>query len=277
MQLIAIQLTSNNRIECNLAEIDRQLAQIDFSVPSLVLLPENFAMFGCTQEYQQAAEFLGQGPIQAQLSAWAKQYRCWLVAGSFPIKVAGEKKVYTTSLAFDPEGGLIQYYNKLHLFDVAVSGAGEGAERESYRESDSFMPGDQLATFVAGKVKVGMAICYDLRFPELFRLLRQQGVDILLLPAAFTRTTGRAHWLPLLQARAIENQCYLIAANQTGTHHNGRKTWGNSVILDPWGEILAQQEQGVGAICAEFDSQKLAQIRTDMPILQHARFTASLK
>jgi len=153
----------------------------------------------------------------------------------------------------------------------------QSSQCESYRESDSFIAGDHVATFTAAGIKFGMAICYDLRFPELFRVLSAAQVDVLLLPAAFTYTTGQAHWLPLLQARAIENQCYVLAANQVGTHPNGRSTWGHSVILDPWGTVLAQQTTQCGIVCTRLDKQKLVQIRTDMPILQHARFTARLK
>jgi len=287
MQLVAIQMTSGADIAANLAYVAAQLAQIDTSIEStLVLLPENFALFSHRDDYLSHAEALGEGPVQQQLANWAKQYQCWLVAGSFPILSDIDDRIYTTSLAFDPNGELVQHYNKIHLFDahvpaVSVATSDNQAKTELtaqvYKESDSFIAGDRIATFTVGNITFGMAICYDLRFPELFRALSAADVDVLLLPAAFTYTTGKAHWLPLLQARAIENQCYVLAANQVGDHGHNRHTWGHSVILDPWGEILAQQTSACGISCARLDKHKLVQVRTDIPILQHARFTASLK
>jgi len=287
MQLVAIQMTSGADIEANLAYVASQLALIHTgSEPTLVLLPENFALFSHRDDYLIHAELLGQGPVQQQLADWAKQYQCWLVAGSFPILSDIDERIYTTSLAFDPNGELVQHYNKIHLFDAHVPAVSAGTrdnqdktalKTQAYKESDSFIAGDRIATFSVGDITFGMAICYDLRFPELFRVLSAANVDVLLLPAAFTYTTGKAHWLPLLQARAIENQCYVLAANQVGDHGGNRHTWGHSVILDPWGEILAQNTSECGISCARLDKHKLVQVRTDIPILQHARFTASLK
>jgi len=285
MQLVAIQMTSGVDIDANLAHVAAQLRQINTSVaPTLILLPENFALFSSRDDYLTHAETLGQGPVQQQLADWAKLYQCWLVAGSFPILSHIDERIYTTSLAFDPNGELVQHYHKIHLFDAHVPAVLTSADEQepvslnvqTYKESDSFIPGDRLATFNVGDIKFGMAICYDLRFPELFRALSADNVDVLLLPAAFTYATGKAHWLTLLQARAIENQCYVLAANQVGDHGQNRHTWGHSMVLDPWGSVLAQQTSACGICCAQLDKQKLVQIRTDMPILQHARFTASL-
>ncbi|MCJ8349789.1 carbon-nitrogen hydrolase family protein [Moritella sp.] len=287
MQLVAMQMTSGADIAANLAYVASQLALINTQVaPTLILLPENFALFSHRDDYLTHAEPLGEGPVQQQLANWAKQYQCWLVAGSFPILSNIDDRIYTTSLAFDPNGELVQHYNKIHLFDAHVpsvsvaasdSQVNTGSTTQVYKESDSFIAGDRIATFTAGDIKFGMAICYDLRFPELFRVLSVANVDVLLLPAAFTYATGKSHWLPFLQARAIENQCYVLAANQVGDHGHNRHTWGHSVILDPWGDILAQQTSACGISCARLDKHKLVQIRTDIPILQHARFTASLK
>ncbi|NQZ50122.1 MAG: carbon-nitrogen hydrolase family protein [Moritella sp.] len=287
MQLVAIQMTSGADITANLAYVASQLALINTQLaPTLILLPENFALFSHRDDYLTHAEPLGEGPVQQQLANWAKQYQCWLVAGSFPILSNIDDRIYTTSLAFDPNGELVQHYHKIHLFDAHVptvsvaasdSQVNTGSTTQVYKESDSFIAGDRIATFTAGDIKFGMAICYDLRFPELFRVLSVANVDVLLLPAAFTYATGKSHWLPLLQARAIENQCYVLAANQVGDHGHNRHTWGHSVILDPWGDILAQQTSACGISCARLDKHKLVQIRTDIPILQHARFTASLK
>lgn len=296
MQLVAIQMNSGTDIAANLAYVASQLALINTQVaPTLILLPENFALFSNRDDYLAHAEVLGQGRVQQQLADWAKQYQCWLVAGSFPIVSDIDERVYTTSLAFDPNGELVQHYHKIHLFDAHVPAVSvttnddqdktvfkKALKTQVYKESDSFIAGDRIATFTvtdstAGDITFGMAICYDLRFPELFRALSAANVDVFLLPAAFTYTTGKAHWLPLLQARAIENQCYVLAANQVGAHGHNRHTWGHSVILDPWGEILAQQTSACGTSCARLDKHKLVQVRTDIPILQHARFTASLK
>ena len=288
IHLIALQTTAGDNVEANLAAVAIQLGSIDFSqfdsktaagdmqrTPVLILLPENFALFAGPDAYFQHAETLGEGPIQAQLARWAQDYQCWLVAGALPIRSANAERIYTTSLAFAPDGRLVQHYHKVHLFDATVPRVSTSAA-QVYRESDSFIAGDRIATFTAAGVKFGMAICYDLRFPELFRLLRAEQVEVLLLPAAFTYSTGAAHWLPLLQARAIENQCYVLAANQVGQHSHGRMTWGHSVILDPWGQILAQQTSQCGVCCAPLYQSKLVQIRTDMPVLQQARFAARL-
>jgi len=304
MQLVAIQMTSGADIKANLAYVASQLALIDTGgAPTLILLPENFALFSHRDDYLAHAERLGQGRVQQQLADWAKEYQCWLVAGSFPILSDIEDRIYTTSLAFDPAGELVQHYHKIHLFDAHVpavsiasndhqdksifkknvkQGFKKELKQQTYKESDSFIAGDQIATFTitdstGGDITVGMAICYDLRFPELFRALSAANADVLLLPAAFTHATGKAHWLPLLQARAIENQCYVLAANQVGDHGGNRHTWGHSVILNPWGESLAQQTSSCGICCAQLDKHKLVQVRADIPILQHARFTASLK
>jgi predicted amidohydrolase len=301
MQLVAIQMTSGADIKANLAYVASQLTLINTEVtPTLILLPENFALFSHRDDYLAHAEPLGQGRVQQQLADWAKQYQCWLVAGSFPILSDIDDRVYTTSLAFDPAGELVQHYHKIHLFDAHVPAVSivrdnhqdnaapqKVLKPQAYKESDSFIAGDRIATFTVtdstlgdssfGDITVGMAICYDLRFPELFRALSAANADVLLLPAAFTHATGKAHWLPLLQARAIENQCYVLAANQVGDHGGNRHTWGHSVILDPWGESLAQQTSSSGICCALLDKHKLVQVRADIPILQHARFTASLK
>lgn len=289
MQLIAIQMTSTDDVSQNLAMVGEQLANIEFQQPSLVLLPENFAVFANRKKYQQCAEPLSLGAIQTQLTSWAKQYNIWLVAGSFPIvadndeltcnDAYSENRTFTTSLAFNPAGELVQHYHKLHLFDAEVSTADK---QTVYRESDCFKFGEKTAMFTADNIKFGMTICYDLRFPELFRQLRQQGADVILVPAAFTAVTGEAHWLTLLRARAIENQCYILAANQVGQHSKNlslenKSTWGHSVIIDPWGQVMTQIDTDIGHISALIDIQKLARIRADMPILQHARFTTSLK
>ncbi len=272
MILAALQLNSGPLWARNRAQIAAWLARLPPERPCLVLLPENFACFGGSGDYQQLAEPLGQGAIQRQLAAWAREHGIWLVAGSLPTRVAGEQRVHTTALVYDDEGRLCGHYHKLHLFDVEVEDA-----HGRYRESDSFLPGRDYCVVPSPFGGLGLSICYDVRFPELYRTLRQAGADVLLVPAAFTRITGQAHWRPLLQARAIENQCYLVAANQWGRHAPQRETWGHSLILDPWGEPLAEQAEGIGLLHARLDVQRLTTIRSRMPVLSHARMTSGWK
>jgi len=265
MNLIALQMCSGSSLTYNLKQAEQLLQEACPRAGDLVLLPENFAQYGGgEQAYLSIAEPLGEGPIQAWLAEQAQRYGIYLVAGSVPIQAEHVTRCYTTSLAFSPQGELLQHYHKLHLFDVDVAD-----NVGSYRESDYFVAGQKLAYFDAGDVRIGMSICFDLRFPYLFGLLRQQGCDIVLLPAAFTALTGEAHWQALLQARAIENQYYIVAANQAGTHDNQRKTWGHSMIVDPWGRCLDEQGANLGAAKAEFNSQLIQQVRDSMPLPLH--------
>jgi len=272
MILAALQLNSSPLWARNREQIAESLALLPPERPCLVLLPENFACFGGRDDYHRLAEPLGHGPIQRQLSAWAREHGIWLVAGSLPTRVAGQTKVHTSSLVYDDQGVLRGHYHKLHLFDVDVADA-----HGSYRESDSFLPGRDYCVVPSPFGGLGLSICYDVRFPELYRKLRSAGADVLLVPAAFTRVTGQAHWRPLLQARAIENQCYLVAANQWGRHGPERETWGRSLILDPWGDLLAERPEGTGLLHARLDAQRLSHIRNQMPVLAHARMTPDWK
>lgn len=266
MQLVALQMNTQADWSLNRAQIVSLLQRLPVERPCLVLLPENFACMGTTQDYQQLAEPVGAGPVQRQLSEWAREFGIWLVAGSLPTRLPQQTRVHTTSLVFNPQGELAGFYHKLHLFDVDVADA-----RGRYRESDAFMAGQEAHVVASPFGGLGLSICYDLRFPALYQLLRKQGAEVLLVPAAFTKVTGQAHWLPLLQARAIENQCYVVAANQCGRHDGNRETWGHSVIIDPWGAVLAQQGQQPGLIAATFDQQEMEHIRTTMPVQLHAR------
>jgi len=270
--LSAIQMLSGSDPNENLAQIKVLLAALAPRPGQLVLLPENALCVADKYRYLSLSENLGDGNYQSQLSVLAKYYQCYLVCGSFPIKSAQTDKIFTTCLVFSPGGELISHYHKIHLFDALIAD-----QNGLYKESDTFIPGQEVKLFDclcgAYSVKVGLAICYDLRFPGLFQTLRQQGADILLVPAAFTQTTGQAHWLPLLQARAIENQCYIIAANQGGVHQCGRETHGHSAIISPWGEVLKQLEYGEGSIEHPFEKSYIEKIRLAMPILEHNRFT----
>jgi predicted amidohydrolase len=274
--LSALQLVSGPSPAENIATIKALLVQLSPQKNQLVLLPENVLSFANKNQYLQLAEPLGDGVLQTQLSDLAVQYDCYIVCGSLPIKSTIKNKIYTTSLVFSPTGKLISYYHKIHLFDALIDD-----KKRTYNESDTFVPGQSLQLFdwktENGTFKVGLAICYDLRFPGLFQNLRAQGADIFLLPAAFTKVTGEAHWLPLLQARAIENQCYVLAANQGGLHDCGRETYGHSMVISPWGEILDILEINEGFVCAPFSKTAIDDLRTTMPTSTHNRFTSVLK
>lgn len=273
MQLCAIQMCSSTNIDENFADIEMQLATLAQDKQQLVVLPECCLFFGGTDKAQLslAEENEKSQYLKAQLAALAKSFNVFLIAGSMPIlsKVSG--KFTNTSVVFSPEGQELGCYDKLHLFDVTV----EDNER-SYCESRYALAGDRVSVVDVGEIKLGLSICYDLRFPELFRQLTQQGAKIISVPSAFTRVTGAAHWQTLLQARAIENQVYIVAAGQEGVHLNGRETWGHSVIISPWGEILAQRDTGKGIICADYNEQELQKVRNAMPVGVHNRFNNKL-
>ncbi|WP_169047247.1 carbon-nitrogen hydrolase family protein [Aeromonas salmonicida] len=269
MWLAAIQLVSGRYWQDNREQIAAELAALPAERPLLVLLPENFALFGERQGYLDGAERIGEGPIQQQLAAWAKEYGIWLVAGAMPTTIAGSDHIHTSSLVFDSAGELKGHYHKIHLFDVDVAD-----NQGRYRESETFSPGQDCVLIDSPFGPLGLSICYDLRFPELYRQLARAGARVLLVPAAFTAVTGEAHWEPLLRARAIENQCYVVAANQGGTHETGRHTWGHSMVIDPWGRVLACQPSGRTTVLAAMDPELGDELKRTMPVLQHARLLA---
>lgn len=271
-KLSAIQMVSEKSPEKNIFHLRDLLTELSPAKNQLVLLPENALCFADKVSYLKVAEPLGDGPLQSELATLAKQYQCYLICGSFPIKCPESSKIHTTMLVFSAQGKLISHYHKLHLFDALVAD-----KKGLYKESDTFIPGHEIRLFdwplASSKVvKVGLAICYDLRFPALFQTLREQGAEVILIAAAFTRVTGKAHWQALLQARAIENQCFIIAANQ-----GGKDTFGHSMIISPWGEILTQLEYGEGVIQAVFDKLCVDEVREGMPVALHNRFIHSLK
>ncbi|MDA9557971.1 carbon-nitrogen hydrolase family protein, partial [Vibrio sp.] len=229
-----IQMTSEANPERNLtyisAEIDKLCTSGD-AKPEWVILPENALIFGQHDDYHQHAELLRQGYYQTMLSNIASEYGIYLIVGSFPIR--REKGITTTTLVFDTSGDLITTYDKLHMFDVDVSDS-----HKHYRESDTFLAGNSINVVTLPFANIGLSICYDLRFPALFQSLRDRQSDIIIVPAAFTAVTGKAHWEVLLRARAIETQNWIIAVNQTGTHPCGRQTWGHSMVVSPWGEVI---------------------------------------
>jgi nitrilase len=245
----------------NLATAGRLIAEAAAAGAQLVALPEYFPLIGASDVDRLAArESEGSGPIQDFLAAAAREHGIWLVGGSIPLLAEDPAKLRNSSLVFDPQGKRVARYDKIHLF-----GFRKGSE--SYDEAATIERGNQVVAFDTPLGRVGLAICYDLRFPELFRAMGP--LDLLVLPAAFTETTGRAHWEMLLRARAVENQCYLLASAQGGLHPTGRMTHGNSMIVDPWGEVLARIDKGEGVVVAEFDPQHISDTRASLPALKH--------
>ena len=265
-----VQMTSGPEPLENLAFIDIQLKQLTEEGVKLVLTPENSIVFGSKSDYQKHAEVLGSGQLQDALAALARKYRLWLVIGSMPIR-SGDS-ISTTTLVYNSDGDRVCHYDKLHMFDVDVDD-----QHSRYRESEVFTPGQAVAVVATPVGKLGLTICYDLRFPHLFSLLRDKGAQIISVPAAFTATTGEAHWETLLRARAIETQCWVVAAAQTGKHPCGRETWGHSMIINPWGKITQQTYGEVGTINDEIDHRVTNSVRINMPLLTHARFQSHLK
>ncbi len=231
---------------------------------SLVCLPENFELMASAQEKRAQAEPLG-GPTIAGLRDLARALGVTLLCGSFAERSASEGKIHNTSVLVGPDGAILATYRKIHLFDVEI---GDGA---TYRESELVAPGDDPVASDTALGRLGLSICYDLRFPELYRRLVRQGAEILAVPAAFTLATGRDHWEVLLRARAVENQCYVVAAAQWGEHPGRRVTYGRSMIVDPWGTVLCQCPDGTGVAVAEIDRAALARIRRALPALDHRR------
>ena len=269
-RVAAVQMTSTPEVGENLLVARRLLADAARDGARLVVLPENFAcMSRAESDRLAAAEHLDDGPIQSFLAECAVEYSLYIVGGTVPILVTGEEQHPTqTCVLYSDEGSRVAYYDKVHLFDVTVAG---GKGRESYRESDYTTPGTRIVVADTPAGCLGLAVCYDLRFPEFFRSLLDGGMQVAALPSAFTDTTGRAHWEVLLRARAVENQIWIIAAAQEGRHSNGRRTFGRSMIVDPWGTIVSRLDEGVGIAVADIDLDQQARIREDFPSLQHRR------
>ncbi|MCG3759243.1 carbon-nitrogen hydrolase family protein [Vibrio cincinnatiensis] len=260
-----IQMTSGSSIKENLQVIEQNLQQLVKQKVEWVVTPENALLFGRHFDYHHHAESLKQGVIQQQLSALASRYQVWLLMGSFPIR--REHGVTSTSILFNPQGELVADYDKLHMFDVDVT---DGHRR--YRESETFIPGNRVTVVETPLGMLGLSICYDLRFPHLYSELRQKGAQILFVLAAFTAVTGKAHWQVLLQARAIETQCWVVAVGQTGVHPCGRETWGHSMVVSPWGEVVASLGQDAECLVVDIEVEQTVPIRRAMPVMEHTRF-----
>ena len=271
-RVAAIQMASGPKVPVNLEEAERLIGQAVQGGAELVVLPENFALMGMTeQDKVEQAEADGSGPIQDFLARMASTHGIWLVGGTVPIRSPEPGKVYAACLLYDDRGERVARYDKIHLFDVHLEDSGE-----SYNESETILPGDRIVVAETPFGRLGLAVCYDLRFPELFRGMLAHGVELVALPSAFTALTGKAHWECLIRARAIENLIYLIAPGQGGYHVNGRETHGHSMVVDPWGNILNQLKSGSGVVPAEVDLERLRRIRSNFPALEHRRLNCSI-
>ena len=284
MKIAALQMVSSPRVEHNLATAGRLIAQAAEAGARWVALPEYFCLMGHSDRDKLAiAEAPGAGPIQQMLSDAARRHGVWVVGGTLPIRSDDAEHVFNACCVYGPDGALAARYDKIHLFCFDNG-------RERYDEGRVLRAGSEPVAFSGSlpdtsapppdarspaPLRVGLSICYDLRFPELYRALMampgQPPCDLIAVPAAFTHTTGQAHWELLLRARAVENQCYVIAAAQGGLHENGRRTWGHSMVIDPWGEVIAVLAEGEGVVLAELDLERLAAVRTQLPALTHRR------
>ena len=270
MNLAVIQMVSQDDVQTNLRLARRMLERAAQGGARLVVLPENFAAMGRADLAAIGrAEALGEGPILPWLKRAARDLSLWIVAGTLPLPPDDdvEGKPHACSLLIDDQGERVARYDKLHLFDVEVAD-----NRGRYRESDEFAHGQRVVVADTPVGRLGLSVCYDLRFPELFAALREAGAELISVPAAFTAVTGAAHWQVLTRARAIETQCYLLAAGQGGEHPGQRMTFGYSAIIDPWGKVVVEQDQGEGALLAARDAAEQAAIRQRMPVQQHRRF-----
>ena len=268
----AVQMASSPDVRANLIEVERLICDADKSDARLVVLPENFALMGETEfDKLDHKESDDGGPIQEFLSRLSKQHSIWLVAGTIPMVANSKNKIRAACLVFNDKGERVARYDKIHLFDVNVPGT-----EEQYQESETIEAGENALVLDTPFGKIGVAVCYDLRFPELFRQMIDEGMEILMLPSAFTAKTGAAHWDLLVRTRAVENLCYVIASNQGGFHLNGRETYGHSMIVDPWGKVVSEITSGSGIACGEVDCELLRKIRVSFPALNHRRLVCGL-
>ncbi len=261
----AIQMVSTPNPAENRQAVAARIDEAAQAGASMVLLPEYWPLLGMTDTDKLShAEQPGDGPLQQFMSSMAKQHRLWLVGGTIPLASPEPGKVLNTLLVYGPDGELAARYDKIHLFGFTRG-------QESYDESRTIVAGDDVVVLDTPQLRVGLSVCYDLRFPELYRAMGH--CDLMVVPAAFTYTTGRAHWEILLRARAIENQCYVLAAAQGGKHLSGRRTWGHSMLIDPWGEVRAQLPEGEGVVLGELDPAHLSGVRASLPALAHRKLT----
>lgn len=266
-RVAAIQMTSSANLQHNLQTAEKLIKQAAAQDAQLIVLPENFALMAKTETDKiKIREQPGEGIIQTFLAEQAKLHKTWIVGGTIPLAAKHPNKARAACLVFDQNGQCVARYDKIHLFDACVTPGSE-----EHLESRLFEAGEKIIVIDTPVGRLGLAICYDIRFPELFRIMLQQQVEIIALPTAFTFTTGQAHWEILTRARAIENFSFFIGACQSGQHENGRQTYGYSTIVHPWGNILADLPTGEGVVIAELDSKHQQAIRKRMPVMQHQR------
>lgn len=265
-RIAAVQFTGSHDTQANLAIVEKWVSRAAQNGAKVVVLPENFALMGKLEtDKLKLAEPFGEGLLQDFLRNLSKSLRLWIVGGTIPLISPMADRVCASSLVFNDQGQCVARYDKIHLFDVDVG------QQEIYRESSTIYPGKEVISINTPFAILGLTVCYDLRFPELYRQLFNEGVEIFVVPSAFTQKTGQAHWEVLLRARAIENFCYVVAPNQTGHHSNGRDTFGHSMIIDPWGKILQVLPEGEGFVMADIDLAYLKDIRRRFPVKEHQR------
>jgi len=262
-KVAAIQMVSTPEVEQNFAAASKLVAQAAAQGSKLVLLPEYWPIMGMHEKVKlEHAEQDSVGKIQDFMATLAREHKIWLIGGTLPLASGEEGKVLNTSLVYDPSGKRVARYDKIHLFSFV---RGE----EAYDEARTIVYGNDVQTFDAPFGKVGLSVCYDLRFPELYRAMGD--CALIVVPAAFTYTTGEAHWELLLRARAIENQCYILASAQGGKHVNGRRTWGHTMLIDPWGDIISVLAEGEGLVIGDIDPHRLQYVRESLPALKHRK------
>jgi deaminated glutathione amidase len=267
MRVAAVQMTSTRDVSQNLAEAERLLRAAAEQGAELAVLPENFSFMGSTDAERVAAvERFGDGPAQRFLADVAQWLKLWIVGGTIPIRDGGER-ASSRSLLLAPDGRVVAHYDKIHLFDVDIP----DRPAERYSESATTLAGERVVAAATPLARIGLTVCYDIRFPALFHRLSVLGAEVLAVPAAFTVPTGQVHWQPLLQARAIESLVYVVAAGQWGEHAGGRKTYGHSMVIGPWGEIIGELSMGPGVLCVDLDMIRLAQLRESFPVVRHRR------
>ncbi|MBK5071467.1 carbon-nitrogen hydrolase family protein [Budviciaceae bacterium BWR-B9] len=267
-----LQLCSGDNVRANLAQIEQQIKQLKPHV-KLVMTPENALLFADTQTYYKYSETEGTGPLQDAIREMAIRYGVWILVGSMPlISREDPDRLTASSLLFDDKGEIKARYDKMHMFDADVADG-----HNHYRESDAYAYGQHLTVVDTPVGRLGMTICYDLRFPGLYQALREQGAELISIPAAFTRVTGEAHWEILLRARAIENQCWILAPAQVGRHGSTRRTWGHTMAIDPWGSVVGINADAVEGIKVHVDTSGMQKLREQMPVVKHNRFQPVLK
>ena len=272
-KVAAIQMASGPNVKANLEEAEKLIKAAVQQDAELIVLPENFAIMGMTEKDKVGiAEPFGSGPLQDYLSEQSSKHGIWLVGGTIPIESKQAGRVSAACLLYNDKGEVVSRYDKIHLFDVTIEGS-----NESYNESETIAPGDEVVVIDTPFGRLGLAVCYDLRFPELFRAMADVGMEVCVIPSAFTSHTGKAHWESLIRARAIENLCCIIAADQGGYHVNGRETYGDSMIVDQWGTINNRLPNGTGVVVADIDLMRLENTRKAFPVLEHKRLDCKIK